>query len=434
MLNPVRSTLASQPGKRSLTHNGLLLASSIILQLLLALFFGHAYDTRIFMATGYLVGTGQNPFIAQNLSAVFQNITFQGITSFGYPPPWAMVLGVIYLFTYKIIPNFLLYNLAIKLPVIAANICLAYWVAHLLRKLGAGEILSRRGWVIMLFNPFLLCTSSAWGQFDTVVALLSLLALELLDQGKVTSPAVLLALAVACKPIALPLIPVVFVYLVKRSMRHTLQYFAVFSGSMFLFCVVPFFLFGWNPAPILEHWNFHFTMGGGLSFMTFLEALKQTTLLTGTERILGWLWVPALGIATYFMRRGITGFMDLLKKSAVMILVFDLCRTWLSEPNIILVLTPVLILTLVHELPPLSMAAIWGLPLIFGLFNTSLAQLFFPGMPGIMETLLKIAAEFGPARLALRSGAVIAWLAAGWWIVFILIKKPLQSNTTKGLL
>ena len=54
---------------------------SILLQIILAFFFGHAYDMRIFMATGYLVGTGQNPYIAQNLSAVFHNSTFQGITS-----------------------------------------------------------------------------------------------------------------------------------------------------------------------------------------------------------------------------------------------------------------------------------------------------------------------------------------------------------------
>jgi len=34
------------------------------------------------MATGYLVANGQNPYIAQNLGAVFHNSSFQGIT------PW----------------------------------------------------------------------------------------------------------------------------------------------------------------------------------------------------------------------------------------------------------------------------------------------------------------------------------------------------------
>ena len=52
------------------------------------------------MATGYLVGTGQNPYIAQDLSAVFQNLTFQNITTVGYPPPWPLLLGLIYRVVY----------------------------------------------------------------------------------------------------------------------------------------------------------------------------------------------------------------------------------------------------------------------------------------------------------------------------------------------
>jgi Gpi18-like mannosyltransferase len=191
--------------KKISTPDLLLLAGSLLLQLVLGLFLGHAYDIRIFMATGYLVGTGQNPYIAQDLASIFQNGSFQGITSIGYPPPWALVLGLVYLITYRIVPNFLFYNLAIKLPVIAANICLACLVVHILNGLGANGKASRKAWIFMLFNPFLLVCSSAWGQFDSLVALFSLLSLYLLSHGKTIGPAVLLALAISCKPIALPL-------------------------------------------------------------------------------------------------------------------------------------------------------------------------------------------------------------------------------------
>lgn len=424
MVHTTTSPQGFHPIRQYSNPDRLLLASSLILQLVLALFFGHAYDMRIFMATGYLVGTGQNPYIAQNLGAFFQNSTFQGITSFGYPPPWSFILGLIYLGTYRVIPNLLLYNLAVKLPVIAANIGLAYLVVHVLERSGAQEKTSRRAWIFLLFNPFLLCSSSAWGQFDSIVALLSLLSLFLLSEGKLTGPAVLLALAVSCKPIALPLIPVVFVYLVGRSIKRTLRFFTVFSACMVLFCVAPFALFGWSPAPILQHWNFHFTVGGGLSFMTFLETLKHSYQLTGLWWIIGWCWVPALGIATYALKPGITGFKDLLKKSVALILVFYLCRAWMSEPNIILILPLVLILTSINELAPFSLAAVWILPLIFSFFNTSIAQLFFPSMPAVMEALLKLAGEYNPARFAIRSAVVIAWLAAGWWTVYNCFKKP----------
>ena len=57
------------------------LALSLILQIALAFPFGNLYDMRINMAAGYLVGTGQNPYIAQDLSAVFHNDSFRGLST-----------------------------------------------------------------------------------------------------------------------------------------------------------------------------------------------------------------------------------------------------------------------------------------------------------------------------------------------------------------
>lgn len=393
------------------------LALSISLQIALGLFFGHAYDISIFMATGYLVSTGQNPYLAQNLSAVFHNASFQGITTVGYPPPWSLVLGLVYLVTYRLIPNLLLYNLGIKLPILAANICLAYFVAYQLKRMGIDEKIIRRAWLFMLFNPFLLIASSAWGQFDSIVTLLSLISLFLLSEGKLIGSAVLLALAISFKPTAFPLVPVVLIYLLGRSIQHTFRYFLVFTPGIALFCLAPFAVFGWDPSPILQHWNAHFNVGGGLSFMTFLEFIKGSYNLPGLWWLLGLLWVPAMGLAAYALKPGVQGLGDLLKKSTALILVFYLSRAWLSEPNIILILPLVLILTSTGELDSLALAAVWILPLIFIFFNTSIAQLFFPSMPAIMSKLLKLGQEFRIARYVLRTIVVISWLVAGWWMV-----------------
>ena len=395
----------------------LLVGSSILLQLLLALFLGHAYDMRIFMATGYLAGTGQNPYLAQDLSAVFHNPTFGGITSFGYPPPWALISGFLYLCSYKLVPDFLLYNLALKLPIIAANIALAYLAAHVLRDLGAPEKATRRAWIFLLFNPFLLLTSAAWGQFDPLVALLALLSIYWMYKGKLAGPAILLALAVSLKPTALPLILVALIFLAGSSFLRTLKYFAVFAAGMVLFCVVPFLIFGWDPSPIFQHWNAHFTVGGGLSFMTFQEYVTWSYQLAGLWWIAGWVWVPALGFAALALRRGIHGLPDLLKKSAALILVFFLSRAWLSETNLNLVLPFVLILVSIKELDRLSLAALWVLPLLFSFVNTSLAQLLFPSLPGLMDSLLRLAVDQYILRYAVRTILVILWLFFGWRIV-----------------
>ena len=135
------------------------------------------------MATGYLVGTGQNPYIPQDLIAVFNNSSFQGMTSVGYPPPWPLVLGPVYRSVYTTFHNALVYNLAIKIPIIMANIGLAYLVADTLKYLGVGTTIIRKARIFLLLSPLLLYFASAWGQFDSIVAFLSLSALVLLNAG-----------------------------------------------------------------------------------------------------------------------------------------------------------------------------------------------------------------------------------------------------------
>jgi hypothetical protein len=423
MVQPARSTGDVRLHKRMAKSDLFLLASSILLQVCLALFLGHAYDMRIFMATGYLVGTGQNPYIAQDLSAVFHDSGFKGITTLGYFPPWAMVLGLISLVTYQLIPNFLFYNLAIKLPVIAANICLATLVVSILHRLGVQEKTVHRAWIFLLFNPFLLLMSSAWGQFDSIVALLTLFSLLKLSEGKIAGPALLLALAISFKPTPLPVLPVIFVYLAGRSIKNTLSYFAIFSAGVLLFCALPFVIFGWSPAPILQHWDFHFTVGGALSFMTFLEYTNWSNALPGQLWFLGWLWVPAIGIAMVIIKGGVKDFNDLVKKSAALVMVFYLCRAWVAETNVVLVLPLALILVSTSELDRLSLAALWVLPLTFSFFNTSLAQLLFPSLPGLMDRLLKFAGEFSSARYDLRTLIVVIWLVAGWRVAITCLKR-----------
>ena len=127
---------------------------------------------------------------------MFHNPAFNGLTSIGYPPPWPLVLGLLYLLTYATTHNFLLYNLAIKIPIIIANICLAYLVRDILLKQGANPDISRKAWLFLLFNPFLLYFTTAWGQFDSLVALLTLAALVLLHKQRLITSAILLALAI----------------------------------------------------------------------------------------------------------------------------------------------------------------------------------------------------------------------------------------------
>lgn len=417
--------------KQFASQDQLVVVLSIAVQLVLAVLFGHFYDMRISMSTGYLVGTGQNPYVAQDLTAVFTNSLFKGMSTIGYPPPWPLMLGLLFRSVYPAFPNLLVYNLAIKIPIILANIGLAYLVADILKNLGAAASNIRRAWIFMLLSPFLLYFATAWGQFDSIVALLALLSLVLLHAGKVNRSAILLALAISFKPIAIPILPVVLIYQMGKSFRKAINYSIVFFAGVILFCVVPFIIFGWDPTPIMKGWNYHFTIGGGMSFMTFFELLKNSYQLPGQWWLTGLVWIPALGIGIYAMRHGINGFTDLLRKSTGMIMLFFLTRTWLSEPNIILILPFVVILTSIGELNGLALAAVLILPLVFTIFNTSPPQLLFPSFPESMASLLKLAEDFRALRLLTRTVIVIPWQIVGWWIVITCFKRsPSPSEGT----
>lgn len=401
------------------------LLSSVLLQLTLGLFFGHLYDIRISMATGYLVANGQDPYIAQDLTKVFDNPAFKGMTSIGYPPAWPLVLGIIYLLSYAIFHNLLIYNLAIKLPIIAANLCLAYVVRDVLKGQGVNPALSHKAWLFLLFNPFLLYFTTAWGQFDSLVALLTLYALILVSKQHITGSAILLAVAISLKPTPVPVILAVVAYLWGTPWQRLIRFSVIFFFGLVALCVLPFFIFHWDASPILKGWNAQFSVSGGMSLTTLYELVENTYILPGYWWLLGFFWLPATLVAALFIPRGEVDLRDLFRNSLFLILIFFLTRTWLSEPNLTLILPLVLVLVSLGELPRLTLTATWVLPLIFTIFNTSPPQLLFPILPDLMTRVLQWSDNFRTVRLVARMLIVIPWQMAGWWMVF---RKPRKGS------
>ena len=399
-----------------------ILALSIAIQLALAVFLGHSRDTRMFLATGYLVATGHSPYVSMDLTGVFHHVGFKAISVVGYPPPWPLLLGGIYRAFYAVGHQLLVYNFAIKLPVIAATVALAYLVAATAQNLGAGPAEARRAWIAILLNPFLIYVAAAWGQIDAIAALLALAAL-VLAVSRPSLSAVVLALAVCFKPIAAPVLIVVLAYLLTRSAWPAVRYAAVFLAAALVFYVGPFLLLGWSAAP-LRQFNSQFTMTGTMSYMTVVRLVKDPLLLQGHWWLLGLVWVPALAVvAAIGLRHGVADVPDLLRKSAALVLVFFLARTWLAEPNVVLVLALVLVLAALGDLDWRFFTGIWAIALAFTVLNASPLQLLFVSFPHAMETSLAFVGRYGDATLLARAALVVAWQAAGWWIVVACLRR-----------
>jgi hypothetical protein len=402
-----------------------LLALSVVLQLVLGVLLGHSYDTRTFMAAGYLVGSGQGPYLAQDLTAVFHHVSFDVLkTAVGYPPPWPLVAGLLYRGTYAIVPNLLVYNLALKLPVIAATVGLAYLVAATLQSRGARASTCRRAWAFLLLNPLILFAGAAWGQIDVIVTLLAVAALVLAHGGRWASSAALLALAVCVKPTPLPILLVVLVWLARRSIGQALRYGALFAGVALALVIVPFVALGWSAAPILHHPNGQFLMHGGLSLMTVARLVQDPLLPLGHWWLLSLLWVPALAAGLVLLaRRDDGGFEALVRGSAALVLIFFLTRTWLAEPNVVLVLPLALVLTALGGLDRRLLTALWVVPLLFAIFNAAPLQLLWVAFPGAMQRALAAVGEYHSLTLDARGALVLAWQVAGWWVVVACLRR-----------
>jgi len=191
--------------KPRLNRNLLIVLLSVAVQVPLAIFLGHYYDERSFIDTGYLVSVGLNPYQPHQIT-IFSNPDLVGINPIiGYPPLRPLLLGLIYRLTYNIIPNIFLYNFAIKIPVIASNIGLAFVVKSIMQRFSEPEKKIRAAWLFLLFNPFILLTTAAWGEFDTLIALLCVASLYFLSKCMVGKSSLLLSLSLVLKPIAIPL-------------------------------------------------------------------------------------------------------------------------------------------------------------------------------------------------------------------------------------
>ena len=411
------TTAAASP-----VHDRRLVALSVAVQLVLGWLFGHAYDARVFLGTGYLVASGRGPYSPLDLAAVFRHVGFSQLTTIGYPPPWPLLTGLAYRLTYAVVPNLELYDLALKLPVIAATIGLAYLVAAALRRAGASPATCRRAWVFLLFNPLILFTSAAWGQIDVVVTLLAVAALVLVWRGRWASSAGLLALAVCTKPTPLPVALVVLVWLAARGWKEALRYGAVFAAWAAVFLAVPVLALGWRTTQVRARPNAHFLMTGGLSYTTGARLFRDPLPLPGHWWLLGMLWVVALAVGLALWRRG-EGFDDLVRGSAALTLVFFLTLAWLAEPDVVLVLPLVLILASLGELDRRLLTALWLIPLLFAVADAAPLQLLWLTFPEAWRAATAAASAHDGVLLPVRAALVVAWQVAGWWVVALCLRR-----------
>jgi hypothetical protein len=384
---------------------------SILVQLPLAVFLGHYYDERSFIDTGFLVSAGLNPYQPHLITIFSSNPYLIGTNPIiGYPLLWPLLLGLIYRLSYNITPNLFLYNFAIKIPVIASNIGLAYVTKTIMKQLGASDRKIRAAWLFLLFNPFILLTTTAWGEFDTLIALLCVTSLYFLSKGMVGKSALLLSLSVVLKPISLPLLGLPLLFSPTKNWRKISTYISISAVIVLTLWFLPFYLLGWILPSSTNQLTSYFKMAGGMTLFNAVELFQNTATLPTSLEFLGYIWIPALLLGYYLVYRNPPkSFTELTQKAVGLLLIFFLTRTWLSEPNINLILALMLIPISFEKISSRSLHIAWIVALAFMILNLAFPQLFFLVYPQIIPAMAAFDAQFRTARLAARFAVTVLW-------------------------
>ena len=144
--------------------------------------------------------------------------------------------------------------------------------------------------------------------------------------------------------------------------------------------VLPFNLLGWMAPTSPSQVTSYFRMADSMTLFSLVEVIQNTAVLPAGLEFLGYLWIPALLIGYYLVYRNPPKSMpELAEKAVVLLLIFFLTRTWLSEPNINLIISLALIALASKELNFRNFAFLWVIPLVFMFLNTSVPATFLPG-------------------------------------------------------
>ena len=325
----------------------------------------------------------------------------QGI---GETPLWALYLGLCYFLSAG---QPFLFNFLSKIPIIAANMMLAYLAFS--RGL--------KGWRFFLLNVFLLAITVTWGKPDNVATVLAISALIATDSA--SSSALLLSTSLMIKPLALVILPAFLLRLSAKPIRWGARFVIgtlVASAGLFL---IPFVVLGWPISTVTNGFSSWFGRAGALSLFDFV------VLGTGTEQLPSNLWwagyLAPLGILLLVAYGLIRRPQDTLHYALLSAAVFFTLRPWNSEQNLVIIFT--LFVLLRGDLPS---RWLWIVPMFFAVANSALQAQLYLLMPWIIDYLSRIYAPFYTYILLLMFFISLVWVVVLWLnVAFFTQKKEL---------
>jgi hypothetical protein len=232
-----------------------------------------------------------------------------------------------------------------------------------------------------------------------------------------------LAVGFVLKPIALPLLVLPLLYSAKDGIRKTVIPLIVTAVMVACLWFLPFYLAGWNAPTSPGQVTSYFGMAGGMTPFNIIDVFWHTSAMPSEWWFLGYLWIPALILGcVWVIRKSPKSFIGLSQAALVLLLIFFISRSWLSEQNLNLLFPFMLILVGAGMLKTRSVHLVWVVGLVFLVVNMSLLQLLFLSYPDAIPLKLAFDAGFGTARLAARFAVAVVWMLAALGILYTVMR------------
>ena len=323
----------------------LIIATGLVIRESFASFTGHPFDFELWIRLGYNTSLGHDPYAATN---PISGLSMPGAVKMkwlGYPPTWAFLQAALYKgYILLGISNRFLYYFVIKQPMIIGDVCCAFLLFKVL-----GELVNKRAGTLALafwmFCPFTIIISALWGMFDQIILVLALISIFLIYETK--KSALLEALGFLLK-----VIPVIYLPLLafsQKSKKKVVEYLLIAISASLFFSFAPYLEFSsWNVDSMIGVLaDVSGKISDSMSPWTFLNAFAESTTFSAGQiiavRLLGYIWVPALLVGSYFcikfIRRSLDDILatrkNLLISFLFITMIFFLTKSTINEQYVI---------------------------------------------------------------------------------------------------
>jgi hypothetical protein len=421
-----------------------ILILGIVVREVFSFWTGHPFDFEVWVRAGYWVPRGVSPYSAMPFApgVTFSNVFggFENNAAIGYLPFWPLLVAAIYELWLGIgSGDRFVYYFMLKQPIILADVLLG--VLLFLYVSQRNPDFARKVLVLWIFSPFLIIVSSIWGTFDSMAMAFVMLALL---ASSARTRAIWEGIGILAKSI-----PVLYILPLSYSRKSWPLNFLLALGIPVLFTLAVVTLTGWpngetcfltecptqtvftTLADTLAKSGFPLSLWGTWVFLR-IENIISESLFDSVFRLGGYIWIPAVAIASLLARRwfGFATERGLVQSLLVITLTFLLIRGQVNEQYSIYLLALLLIDVALWSPKRIRLFYVVSAVVIAATLtnNFLLIRFLSPVFPGALDLERQIIYSTGQLRNFALYFEGLAFSGLNIWYISALIKERRQRG------